>query len=698
MNRLYVVEPTPTITGSMADHRLPMAAGKIGALASALAGHLGVAEAQAESNQGEWLATLAADLQSHRGSSIVIVGDDQPPGAHALAHAMNGALGNIGKTIHFTEATPDSALSLKELAADLAAGKVEALFLLGGNPAFACPADVDFGKHVGRAAFSVHLSIEANETAGLCAWHVPESHFLESWSDARAFDGSLSVIQPLVNPLYETVSAHEFVAAMLGQQGANGYDIIRARWPGTENEWRQSIHDGVVAGTQSATVEVKVGRPAMEAPSPESAQGLELVFKPDPTLWDGCFANNGWLQELSKPMTKVTWENPALLSPVLAAKHGLANGDIVELSVHGRSLRLPVWIVPGQAEGSITLYLGNGRARVGQVGSGVGTNVYALRDSAHFHFDSGAELRKTGERKLIASTQLFHNIDSQERQILREGVLADYQKNRDFLRQTVEAPPTGETLYNVGEFDYSGPKWGMSIDLTTCIGCNACLLACQSENNIPVVGKEQVSKGRSMQWIRIDDFFRGPPENPAVTHMPVPCMHCENAPCELVCPVGATLHDHEGLNLQVYNRCVGTRFCSNNCPYKVRRFNFLFYAAPEYHTPSLKAMLNPEVTVRWRGVMEKCTYCIQRIKAVEIKTQEENRRIRDGEITPACAQACPARAIVFGDISDPESRVAKLRAHPLHYSMLGELNTRPRTTYLAKLANPNPALPEARHA
>ncbi|HEY3863498.1 MAG TPA: TAT-variant-translocated molybdopterin oxidoreductase [Verrucomicrobiae bacterium] len=699
MNRLYVVEPTPTITGSAADHRWPMRSGRIGAFAAALAARLGAAGAPDDTEHASWLSAAAADLQANRGASIVIAGDSQPPAVHAWTHAMNEALGNFGKTVRFSEPKIPNTGSLSELAADLAAGKVEALFILGGNPVFSAPSDLEFAQRVAQAGFSAHLSADANETAASCQWHVPESHFLESWSDVRAIDGTISIVQPLVNPLYNTVSAHELLAAMLGSAETAGYDIIRKHWTGAENDWRQSVHDGVAAKTQSPFVEVKAARIAFNnSTQPAEAAGLELVFKPDPTLWDGRFANNGWLQELAKPMTKVTWENPALISPALAARNQLSNGDIVELKARGRTLGIPIWITPGQADDCVTLHFGNGRERVGGVGQGVGTNVFALRESANFHFEGGAELRKTGGSKMIASTQLFHNVQSAERQVLREGILAEYRKDPDFVQKSVEQPPEDETLYNAGEFAYAGPRWGMSIDLTTCIGCNACILACQSENNIPVVGREQVSKGRSMQWIRVDDYFRGNADAPAITHMPVPCMQCENAPCELVCPVGATLHDHEGLNLQVYNRCVGTRFCSNNCPYKVRRFNFLFFAKADYHTPSLKAMLNPEVTVRWRGVMEKCTYCIQRISAARIAAQEEDRPIPDGGVTPACAQACPARAIVFGDLSDPQSRASKLRRHSLRYSMLGELNTKPRTTYLAKLTNPNPALSEGAHA
>jgi molybdopterin-containing oxidoreductase family iron-sulfur binding subunit len=699
MNRLYVAEPTPTITGSMAEHRLPVRAGEIQSLAEALAGLLGIPGFPPENKYHAWLLAAAADLQNNRGAGILLAGEDQPPMVHALAHAINEALGNLGQTVSFIEMPLNRAESAQQLASDLAAGKVEALLILGGNPAFTAPANWQLAREIAQAPFSAHLSADANETTATCQWHIPETHFLESWSDARAIDGTISIVQPLINPLYNGISPHEFVAALQGEEGATAYDTVRSHWRDSEESWRKAVHDGVVAGTQARPVPVAVNLAALaKSPAVATPKGLELVFKPDPTLWDGRFANNGWLQELPKPFSKVTWENPALISPALAARNHLANGDVIELSARGRSLRVSIWITPGQADDCVTVHLGNGRTRVGNVGRGIGVNVYALRGQENFYFGDGAEIHRTGETKLIASTQLFHNVDSAERQVVREGTLADYLRDSSFVRKSVEEPPVAETLYNVGEFDYDGPHWAMSIDLTTCVGCSACVVACQAENNIPIVGREQVAKGRVMQWIRIDDYFRGEAENPAITHMPVPCMHCENAPCELVCPVGATLHDHEGLNLQVYNRCVGTRFCSNNCPYKVRRFNFLFYAAPEYHTPSLKAMLNPEVTVRWRGVMEKCTYCIQRISAARIDSQKEDRRIRDGEVTPACAQACPARAIVFGDMSDKKSRISKLRAQPLNYGMLAELNTRPRTTYLAKLTNPKPEFGGEPHA
>jgi molybdopterin-containing oxidoreductase family iron-sulfur binding subunit len=706
MNRLYLIESAPSITGSMAEHRLAVRPEEVQTLALAIASGLGISSGATQSSTAHdaWISTLIADLRKHPGASIVIAGESQPPSVHALVHAINDALGNHGKTISFTEPVEfepgNQVASLRQLSDEMASGAVEFLIILGGNPVFTAPANIEFSKKLRRVPLTAHLSGEVNETSAVCQWHIPETHFLESWTDARAYDGTVSICQPLIAPLYNGISAHEMIAALTVQPVTAAYDLVRDYWrrqnvwPEYEQSWRTAVHDGVVAGTALPKINVTVNREQIirQLQNPKASTDtnrLTLNFRPDPTLWDGRFANNGWLQELAKPFTKVTWDNPAQISPAVAEQFHLQNGDVVELTRNDNVLQIPVWITPGHADGCITLHLGNGRSAVGRVGAEVGFNTYSLRTSEAFWFGEGAELRKTGRNVSLASTQIQHNIESEERQVLREGTLAEYINDPRFVQKSVETPPPAETLYNEGEHAYNGYKWGMVIDLTTCIGCNACVLGCQSENNIPVVGKNQVARGRVMQWIRIDSYFKGSLENPSTSHMPVPCMQCENAPCELVCPVGATLHDHEGLNLQVYNRCVGTRFCSNNCPYKVRRFNFLFFADYVYNTPSLKPMMNPEVTVRWRGVMEKCTYCIQRIAAVRITSEEQGRRIRDGELVPACAQACPTRAIVFGDIGDPNSQVFRQKKQPLNFLMLGELNTRPRTSYLAKLTNPN---------
>ncbi len=715
MNRLYVVESTPSVTGSNADHRLALGSREIAALALEVGRQLGALPGATIdpglSVHGTWLSALVADLQQHRGNGIVLAGENQPSVVHAAVHAINHILGNVGKTIHYSasaEPRPASQLdSLRELVADLKSGTVNLLVMLGGNPVFTAPADLEFHRHLSKAQLRVHLSPDVNETSVLCQWHIPQNHYLESWGDARAYDGTVSLVQPLILPLYAGKSAHEVLDAFVRQPVRGDYDIVREYWrahhpwPDFEKGWRRALHDGLIAGTTLPKKTPQLDRNAItnalsqsergQSTSADGTSALELVFRPDPTIWDGRFANNGWLQELAKPVTKLTWDNAALISPATAQQHSLANGDIVELATGQRTLRLPVWITPGQAEGTVAVYLGYGRSQVGHTGRATGFNAFVLRTSDTLWSNPAVQLTRTGKHYPLVTTQTHHAIDSEERQIYREATLATFLEHPELIQQSTELPdPKTETLFNPEEHRYDGYHWGMSIDLTACIGCNACVLACQSENNIPIVGKQQVAVRREMQWIRLDTYFSGDLDHPQMSHQPVPCMQCENAPCELVCPVGATLHDKEGLNLQVYNRCIGTRYCSNNCPYKVRRFNFLQYA--DYHTPSLKPMRNPDVTVRWRGVMEKCTYCIQRISAARITAKEQDRPIRDGEIRTACQQACPAQAIVFGDIHNPDSQVSKLKRLPLDYSMLGQLNTRPRTTYLAKLRNPNPAL------
>jgi MoCo/4Fe-4S cofactor protein with predicted Tat translocation signal len=701
MSRLYVIENSPTVTGSNADHRLPVNASEIETFAQALAEKLGaIPDSGIQNSRFEnWLSSIAEDLLQNGGESIVVAGENQPPMVHALAHLLNHFLGNVGKTVTFTESAGANPInqteSLRELIEALGRNEVEVLVILGGDPVFSAPTDFEFAKHLSRAKFNFHLSSDVNETSALCQWHIPQNHFLESWSDARAFDGTISIVQPLILPLYAGKSAHEILDAMASPPGRNDYDIVHDFWnsknPGDdfEKNWRQALHDGLIANTKLP--EKKVSLRAIQFPSlKQNSEKLEITFRPDPTIFDGRFANNGWLQELPKPITKLVWDNAALISPALAEREKLSNGEVIEIEVQNRRLRLPVWITPGQTKNSIKLQFGYGRNHVGNVGKNAGFNIFQLRTSNALWFADGATLKKTGERYPLVTTQTQQTIDSDERQIFREGTFEEFQKDSDFVQKDSESPSESETLFNPQEFRYVGYRWGMAIDLSACIGCNACTIACQAENNIPVVGKTEVARGRVMHWIRVDNYFRGDAANPQMIHQPVPCMQCENAPCEIVCPVGATLHDKEGLNLQVYNRCVGTRYCSNNCPYKVRRFNFFQYA--DYKTPSLKPMRNPDVTVRWRGVMEKCTYCLQRISEARINSEEQNRKIRDGEIKTACQQACPTQAIIFGDIGDPDSRVSKLKAHKLNFSMLGELNTRPRTTYLAKLRNPNPKL------
>lgn len=698
MNRLYVVEGSPTITGAMADHRLPLSTAQVGALVWHIAREFGMRAPGLGSPppvSEQWIKALLRDLWQHRGKSLLIVGEKQPPFVHALAHAINVALGNVGTTLSYTAPVIFNPLnqnqSLRHLAAEMAAGEVDTLIMLGGNPAYSTPADLAFAEHLSKVDFSVYLGLYKDETATRSHWYIPETHYLASWGDARAYDGTISLIQPLIAPLYQRKSSYELLAVLLGQASPSNYEIVhkfwQTQWPQSDFEktWNRALQKGMVEGTALRAKTVKLRNDFLNSVSKaqsevRSSSGLEIIFMPDPTIWDGQFSNNAWLQELPKPITKLTWDNAALMSPLMAEGLGLANEEVVELHYRGRQVKAPVWIVPGHSENSVTVTLGYGRGQAGQIGTSAGFNAYALRTSDAPWFGEGLEIVKTGEHYSLVTTQHHHSMEG--RDIVREGTFAEFQENPYFAH----GEPPSESLYAPG-FKYSGYAWGMSIDQSACIGCSACVVACQAENNIPVVGKEQVGMGREMHWLRIDRYYSGGLDDPRTYFQPVPCMHCENAPCELVCPVEATVHNSEGLNLQVYNRCIGTRFCSNNCPYKVRRFNFLQYTED---TPGLVAQKNPEVTVRMRGVMEKCSYCIQRISNAEIQAEIRDRRVQDGEILTACQAACPTEAIVFGDINDPDSQVKQLKSSPLNYGLLGELNTHPRTTYLAKLTNPNP--------
>lgn len=700
MNRLYAVEGMPSGTGAVADHRLALRPGEMEGFARTVAREIGVAvdPGAKSSAPGEWIAALVRDLKQHRGSSLVVAGDYLPPTLHAVAHAMNQALGNAGNTVIYTdpvEARPlDQLQSLHELVDEMKAGAVDLLLIVGGNPVFDAPVDLDFAGALSKVKARVRLSLYHDETSVLCDWNIPEAHYLESWRDARAYEGTVTVIQPLIAPLYGGKSAHEVLSIFQGAPERSGYDIVRDNWKNTlagrdlDEFWQASLNAGVVAGSAlpQKTPELQPDRVAHLPASRSSSQAsaLEISFRPDPCVFDGRFANNGWLQELPKPLTKLTWDNAALVSPATAERLGLKSRDVVELRYRGRSVHAPVWIQPGHASDSLTIHFGHGRTRAGKVGSGVGFNAYALRTSDAPWTGFGAELRPTGGRMILAATELHHNMEG--RNLVRVCAAAEYEKNPGLVREMGEEPAPDVTLYP--GFDYSkGYQWGMVVNLSSCIGCNACVVACEAENNTPVVGKDEVANTREMQWLRIDRYYSGDPDNPSMALAPVFCMHCENAPCELVCPVQATNHSSEGLNQMVYNRCVGTRYCSNNCPYKVRRFNFYQYS--DWETPSLKPMRNPDVSVRGRGVMEKCTYCIQRIQEAKIRAEKEDRTVRDGEIITACQQACPTQVFSFGSINDPNSRVARLKSDPLNYGMLAELNVRPRTSYLAKLRNPN---------
>ena len=745
--RLYAVETGPTNTGSLADHRLPVKPSEIETVARALATALGVASkpsGDANAKHGKFIDTVAKDLKANAGKCLVVAGDRQPAAVHALAHAINAALGNFGKTVQTmesAEARPaDQVADLKALAADMTAGAVKALIVLGGNPAYNTSGALGFEKLLKRVPFKVRLGEYYDETSYMCDWHIPETHYLESWGDTRSFDGTVTITQPLVAPLYSSARpVHELLNALLGKAGVTTYESVQAHWKKAlggddaafDKTWRRALHDGFVAGTESKAKDLKPKADLAAAFAPAAATapagtGVEVTVKLDPTVLDGRFANNGWLQELPKPFTKVTWDNVIHVSPATAAKLGLGErtesqfdkAEEIELKVGDRTVKGPVLRVPGHADDALTVFLGYGRARAGRVASGSGLEV----DSADkLGFDAFtivptdgttrvmAAVKATGRKIEIAQTQLHFSLDEngvdksfpgatdpatqlRNRGIIRSAGLEEYRKNPGFAHEGHHEPKPDESLY-AGAWQYKGYAWGMSIDTNVCNGCNACVVACQSENNIPVVGKENVLRQREMHWLRIDQYHTGDPSKPETVktfHQPLPCMHCENAPCEVVCPVAATVHGDEGTNDMVYNRCVGTRFCSNNCPYKVRRFNWFQYT--DFSDPLKKMLNNPDVTVRGRGVMEKCTYCIQRVSYARIEAENDGRKIRDGEVQTACQATCPTDAIVFGNINDPGSRVARLKANTLNYGLLADLNTVPRTTYLAAIKNPNPEL------
>ena len=703
MNRLYVVETTMTSTGGKADHRLGLPHSQVQLFARDLPAAVGVAQVSTggASSYASWAQAIAKELKSHPGHCVVIPGEYQSPEVHALAHAINAALENIGKTVLHTaplEArSVDQIQSLRQLTTDMNSGTVDLLLILGGNPVYNAPADFPFTTALAKVKASVYVGLSANETSTKVTWRIPESHFLEDWGDTRAFNGTASIIQPLIAPLYDSHSYLQVLDAFLQEPGRTAYGIVRSHWQAKsgaadfEEWWRKSVHDGYISGSAFPTVApVPVANWAskLNGPRPQTEE-LEITFRPDVYLQDGRYANNIWLQELPRPMTKLTWDNAVMVSIATADRLKLHNQQQVELRLRNQTVRGSVWILPGQPDNSIRVDLGYGRTQSGRAGNGAGFNAYLLRTSNALWSDAGLTIHKVNVDYPLATTQMHQSMEG--RDIVISNTLDGYKQDPEFAKLKSHPPKDNLTLYP--HWQYRGYKWGMSIDLTACVNCNACVVACQAENNIPVVGKEQVLARRAMHWLRIDTYYKGDPRVPEAVYQPVPCMHCENAPCELVCPVQATNHSSEGLNNMVYNRCVGTRYCSNNCPYKVRRFNFLLYQ--DWTTETLKMQRNPDVTVRSRGVMEKCTYCVQRIKEAEITAEIENRPVRDGEIQTACQQACPTEAIIFGDINNSGNRVAKLKAEKLDYSLLAELNTRPRTTYLAELKNPNPELKES---
>jgi MoCo/4Fe-4S cofactor protein with predicted Tat translocation signal len=757
LNRLYMAESTYSITGAQADHRLPLRSADVAALAAVLAAELfinrglpapgattsllelldarGVLEGFAShALNTDIVKALAADLLAARGHGLIAAGPRMPAPVHALAYIMNTALGNAGKTVSYLP-EPDGAAAgaagLRTLVDELNGGKVDTLLILGGNPAYDAPGDVDFASASAKAPVSISLCSHHHETARLCTWQVNQAHYLEAWGDNEAWDGTVGVVQPLIAPLYDGKSAIELVALACGDSFTSGYDIVRRTQLGpaaAEQAWRRIVHDGLVHGSggggRASVLALDYGALITAVTTLANAPGemLELNIYPHEYIYDGQFANNGWLQELPDPLTKLTWGNAALLSPADAKRLGIQHDDVLKLELNGAAVELPAYILPGQAPGTVAVHIGFGRgdgklgnfgdarathpplklfnppqdyssSPVGRVGDGIGVNVYPLRRAGNPHYAMGVQLTRTGKRHTLAVTQDHHIIDTvgmEERgrragELVRSANVAFYEEHPEFAKQMTHHPPL-TSLWK--EYTFDGPHWAMAIDLAQCIGCGACTAACQAENNIPVVGREQVITGREMHWIRVDRYFKGDEQNPEVAQQPLACQQCELAPCESVCPVAATSHTKEGLNDMVYNRCVGTRYCSNNCPYKVRRFNYFEYRKDLTETEKLQ--FNPEVTIRKRGVMEKCTFCVQRIQKAKIIAKNTDRPIQDGDITPACAQACPAQAIVFGDLRDKDSRVRKLFEDNRSYALLEELNTKPRNMFLARLCNPAP--------
>ncbi|UWZ86201.1 TAT-variant-translocated molybdopterin oxidoreductase [Occallatibacter riparius] len=730
LNRLYTIESSPTTTGFKAEHRLGLRASEVPAFAAALAAAVGASGISAPNyswtdEQQKYLQALAKDLKAHAGRSAVIAGLYQDASVAASAAAINQALGNVGKTVAnpsqpLNPLPSDQIADLKGLVADLNAGKVQWLVIMNANPVYTAPADLYFADAMERATNVVHLGSHVDETGLVSEWHIPAAHALESWSDARSYDGTVSIVQPMIEPLYGGRSAHDVLQALLDEPMMSAYSAVQETWkPVIKGDfdagWRKALHDGWIADTAFDTKGGAAPAFKGQVPTPAGKDAFEVIFRPDPNIYDGRLSNVGWLQELPKPVVNLSWDNAAIVSGATLTKLGLEEDDIVEISVANGKVKAPVIVAPGHPDNSVTVYLGYGR-EVGRVAGGAGFNAYLIRTSDSPFVATGS-IKKADGKWGTAITKshyqdhrgeaaggehggehagLNHSLEGNEaleRGIIRYATLAEYKQNPGFANEGEghEKTDTGTTLFP--NWVYKDNAWGMSIDMNSCTGCNACIVSCYAENNIAVVGKEQVRIGRNMQWLRIDTYYEGDLAAPKAHYQPMMCQHCENAPCEQVCPVGATVHTPEGLNSMVYNRCVGTRYCSNNCPYKVRRFNFLLYS--DFETESLKLMRNPDVSVRSRGVMEKCSYCVQRIQEAKITSDKENRAIKDGEIQTACQQACPAQAITFGNINDKDSRVAKLRNDERTYQVLADLNTRPRTTYVAPVVNPNEELEPA---
>ena len=668
---LHAAGPVPNLTSAKADHAVPVRQSDMLGLVQAMLAEVEGQAAAGTTPVDVWRTRAMAALRAARGAGVVTAGAGQPPPVHAAVHRLNAALGNVGETVLFTQPAMPEAETLANLVDAMRAGSVQAVLMLDTNPAYNAPGSLGFTAALARVPLKIHAGQHVNETALRCDWHLPTAHPLETWGDARSLDGTIGLMQPTIEPLYQGRPAAEIVAMLTDGREHAPRDLLRAQYPVDDAAWETMLGDGFVPGSAFAPVDVQLSGSA--APAEAATAGFDVLFRPDPCVWDGSLANNGWLQELPKPLTKLVWENAITIGPAAARQAGVATGDVVRIEAGGRALEGPAWVLPGQADGVLGVTLGYGRVVPGNLADGFGYNAYALRDAGSPLVLSGAVLRKTGRVQTFATTQDHSTMEGHDLVRVQALGAAPVGETASFTQPTLYPPKEG-----------GDRAWGMVIDLDACTGCNACVTACQSENNIAVVGREQVALGREMHWLRIDRYYEGPAEAPVTHFQPVPCMHCENAPCEVGCPVEATLHDEEGLNLMVYNRCIGTRACSGYCPYKVRRFNYLDYSAGA--SPSRALQYNVEVTVRARGVMEKCTYCVQRIAAARIEAGKTDQPIADGAVVTACQGACPTQAISFGDLNDNQAAVVAARRDPRNYALLGELNVRPRTTYLAKLA------------
>ena len=734
MNRLWVAESTLTITGGFADERLRMRPSQGVALMLALAEAVGkesggstlasglaslrVPPTALTDAQRAWVRGAARDLLAHRGQGRVTVGPRQPPLVHELAFAMDEALGNAPQLLEpvaFPDGDPEA---LSSLSGEMFQGRVDTLIITAWNPAWTAMVESDFTRQLERVPFRLYHGLHEDETAALCPTFVPATHPFESWRDGRAPDGTASVLQPLIAPLFPgAVSEVELLSVFAGVESQSPYDLLKSLWrervgspPDFEARWETWLADGVIPGTQASPARavleegavlrdarevagLELGRVIGDAPDRradarashlnESPTGLELALVLDSRLYDGRFAGNAWLQELPDPVTKLTWDNAALLSPATARALKLEKGDVARIELLDRAVEVPVLVLPGQPDDTVTLALGHGRERVGPVGQGVGVNANALRLPYWPWGGTSVNITRTGRHHALALTQEHWSMEG--RQLALQFTQASFRAKPQALESLQEKP---ERLYPPNALLKSDRhQWAMAIDLHRCTGCSACMVACQAENNVPVVGRDGVLRSREMHWLRIDRYFLGDPDDPGFITQPVACMHCEAAPCEYVCPVNATVHSDEGLNQMVYNRCIGTRYCSNNCPYKVRRFNYLEYQRRE---PLTQLRQNPDVTVRSRGVMEKCTYCVQRIERARTVARSAQRDVREGEVRTACQQACPTEAITFGDLRAPDSRVRREHEDPRHYKLLNSLGTQPRTVHLVRLKNPAP--------